>query len=128
MKISITILWRWMLIYALYMFAFEANTAQKMKFFIKHFFSKCDQIHCLLRIWSSLLTKSLTENFIFCAVKKWLILLIRLSTYNYGSNDESVFHRKSTRLSPCVLQKRRGLSAEVLSSVWEKYSISMQLI
>ena len=43
-------------------------TAQKMKFSIKGFFSKCDQIRSKLRIWSHLLQKSLTENFIFCAV------------------------------------------------------------
>ena len=43
-------------------------TAQKMKFSIKDFFSKCDQIRSFLRIWSHLLKKSLIENFIFCAV------------------------------------------------------------
>ena len=43
-------------------------TAQKMKFSIKDFFSKCDQIHSFLRIWSHLLKKSLMENFIFYAV------------------------------------------------------------
>ena len=43
-------------------------TALKMKFSIKDFFSKCDQIRSKLRIWSYLLEKSLTENFIFCAV------------------------------------------------------------
>ena len=43
-------------------------TAQKIKFFIKDFFSKCDQIWRKLRIWSHLLKKSLMENFIFCAV------------------------------------------------------------
>ena len=43
-------------------------TAQKMKFSIKDFFSKCDQIRSKLRIWSHLLKKSLMENFIFCAV------------------------------------------------------------
>ena len=42
-------------------------TAQKMKFSIKDFLSKCDQIS-FLRIWSHLLKKSLMENFIFCAV------------------------------------------------------------
>ena len=42
--------------------------AQKIKFSIKGFFSKCDQIRSFLRIWSHLLKKSLTENFIFCAV------------------------------------------------------------
>ena len=39
-----------------------------MKFSIKDFFSKCDQIRRKLRIWSQLLQKSLMENFIFCAV------------------------------------------------------------
>ena len=43
------------------------HTAQKMKFSIKHFFSKCDQIRRKLRIWSHLLKKFLMENFIFCA-------------------------------------------------------------
>ena len=33
-------------------------TAQKMKFSIKDFFSKCDQIRRKLRIWSHLLKKS----------------------------------------------------------------------
>ena len=39
-----------------------------MKFPIKDFFSKCDQIRMKLRIWSYLLKKSLMESFIFCAV------------------------------------------------------------
>ena len=46
----------------------ESYTAQKMKFSIKDFFSKCDQIRRKLRIWSHLLKKSLMENFIFCEV------------------------------------------------------------
>ena len=45
------------------------NTSQKMKFSIKDFFSQCDQINNFLRIWSHLLKKSLTQNFIFCVVK-----------------------------------------------------------
>ena len=45
---------------------------QKMKFSIKNFFCKCDQIHSFLRIWSHLLTKSLMENFISCAAKVML--------------------------------------------------------
>ena len=48
---------------------FSSNTtAQKTKFSIKDFFSKCDKIRWKLRIWSHLLKKSLMENFIFCAV------------------------------------------------------------
>ena len=44
------------------------DTAQKVKFSIKGFFSKCDQICRKLRIWLHLLKTSLMENFIFCAV------------------------------------------------------------
>ena len=36
-----------------------------MKFSIKDFFIKCDQIRRKLRIWSHLLKKSLMERFIF---------------------------------------------------------------
>ena len=43
-------------------------SAQKMKFSIQDFFSKCDQIRGFLRIWSHLLKKLLLENFILCAV------------------------------------------------------------
>ena len=43
-------------------------TAQKMKYSIKDFFSKCDQIRRKLQIWSQLLKKSLMKNFIFCVV------------------------------------------------------------
>ena len=43
----------------------KVNTAQKMKFSIKDFFSKCNQTHKKLRIWSHLLKKSLIENFFF---------------------------------------------------------------
>ena len=46
------------------------DTAQKMRFSIKDFFSKCDQIHSFLRIWSHLLKKSFMKSFIFCALYK----------------------------------------------------------
>ena len=42
-----------------------------MKFSIKDFFSKGEQIRRKLRIGSHLLNNSLRENFIFCAVLKW---------------------------------------------------------
>ena len=44
------------------------HTAQKMKFSIKDFFSKCDQIRGFLRICSHLLKKYVMENFMFRAV------------------------------------------------------------
>ena len=43
-------------------------TAQKIKFSIKVFFSKCDQIRSFQWIWSHLLMKFFMENFIFGAV------------------------------------------------------------
>ena len=49
----------------------------KMKFSIKDFFSKCDQVRSFLRIWSHLLKKSLMETFILfveCGVKNCLII------------------------------------------------------
>ena len=41
---------------------------KKIKFSIKDFLSKCDEICRKLRIWSHLLKKSLMENFIFCSM------------------------------------------------------------
>ena len=55
--------------YMEYMKIFETpyatNTAQNIKFSIRDFFSKCDQIRRKLQIWSRLLKKSSMENFIF---------------------------------------------------------------
>ena len=47
---------------------FDSYTAQKLKFSIEKFFSKCDQIYRNMRIWSHLLRKSLTEHFSFCTL------------------------------------------------------------
>ena len=58
----------WSLVPIWMMILSSSFTAQKMKFYIKDFFSKCDQIRWKLRIWSHSLKKSLLENFIFCAV------------------------------------------------------------
>ena len=54
-----------------------------MKFSIKDFFSKCDQIRSFLRNWSHSLKKSLMENFIFCEVKliDWMLLLFLAFIY-----------------------------------------------
>ena len=47
-----------------------------MKFAIKDFFNKYDQIRRNLRIWSHLLKKFLMENFIFCAVNDQAKLIL----------------------------------------------------
>ena len=41
---------------------------QKIKFFIKDFFNKCDQIHRKQRIWSHLLKKHFMKNNFLCNV------------------------------------------------------------
>ena len=46
-----------------------------MKISIKDFFSKYDQIHSCLRVWSRLLKKSLMEAFIFGEVRSKLCIL-----------------------------------------------------
>ena len=58
-----------------------------MKFSIKNFFSKGDQIRSFLRIWSHLLKKSLMENFNFCAV-----LLLSLSSLKVSLKLLLFFH------------------------------------
>ena len=54
---------------------YAKTAAQKMKFSIKDFFSKCDQIRSFQLIWSNLLKKTLMENFIFCAVNYILLFM-----------------------------------------------------
>ena len=42
--------------------------AQKMNFFVRNLFNKCEHIRIKLRICSHLSNKSLAENFTFCVV------------------------------------------------------------
>ena len=77
-----------------------------MKFSIKYFFSKCDQIRRKLRIWSYLLNKSLIENFIFCAAPikhvRWssfvriiIIIVNLLSISNDPPAEKTTFKKPS---------------------------------
>ena len=72
-------------------------TAQKGKFSIKNFFSKCDQIYSFLRIWPHLLKKSLMKNFIFC-----FMLLVSCGFYH---NDIQIFKN-----GPCKICGRHLLT------------------
>ena len=67
-----------------------SSIAQKMKFPIKDFFSKCDQISSVLGIWSHLLKKPLMKNIIFCAVCN-----IAIFHKNCCLLFQIVFHRNS---------------------------------
>ena len=62
-----------------------------MKFSIKDFFSKCEQIRSFLLIGSHSLKKSLMENFIFCALL-WEaegIILFETNTNMLNSNKKT---------------------------------------
>ena len=59
-------------------------TAQKVKFSIKDFFSKCDKIRSFPRIRSHLLKKSLMENFFFCAVGGPVVHVANFSVNSTG--------------------------------------------
>ena len=58
-------------------------TMQNMTFSIKDFFSKCDQVRRILRIWSHLLKKFLIENFIFFAMDLLLFCLILTDNFKW---------------------------------------------
>ena len=59
LQVDVLVLSLWLLLFA---------SCTKMKFSIKDFFSKSEQICRKLWIWAHLLKKSLIENFVFCAV------------------------------------------------------------
>ena len=68
----------------------EGNIALKMKFFIKGFFRKYDQIRRKRRLWSHFLNKYLTKNFIFCAVR-WVPNSSSFSKRCYQCNFSEIF-------------------------------------
>ena len=96
-------------------------TAQKLKFSIKDFFSKCDQIGRKLRIWSHLLKKSLMENFIFCVVLHIIRSTVVLTVAGQGGRNS--FRKISVK--PNYVEKLKlyfkrswGKSSENLDFVW----------
>ena len=66
----------------------KSITAQKIKFSIKDFSSKYDQIRRFLRIWSHLLKKSLTENLFFCAVC-FIVIMFTETLYLLSKNFQA---------------------------------------
>ena len=60
---------------------------KKMKFSIKDFFSKCDQIRRKLRICSHLLNKSLMKSFFFCALELFIDMKLTNNNTSYWSSD-----------------------------------------
>ena len=68
----------------------DGYTGQNMKFSIKDFFSKCNQIRSFVSIWSYLLKKSLLKNFFFCGV----LPVLNVSRANKIANN---FNRQTHR-------------------------------
>ena len=62
---------------------------EKTKFFIKNFFSKCDQIGRKLRIWSHLVKKFLMKNSIICAVRDLFLGILG----NISKNGENILKK-----------------------------------
>ena len=95
----------------------------KMKFSIKHFLSKCDQMRTFLRIWSHLLTKSVMENFIFCAallsfcLSFWVFFLTYLFFFSFffffsGGFDNIFSSLNSSAVLSSVASRFRFMFAE----------------
>ena len=70
-----------------------------MKFSIKDFFSKNDQIHRKPRFWSHLMKKSFIANFIFCAVVwAWVIFV--------NTSLSIAFKTASILFAPAVMESK----------------------
>ena len=81
-----------------------ATTTEKMKFPIKDFFSKCDQIRRKLRIWLHLLKESLTENFIFSGVYPAAILPVQSPIVTLKTLEE---YEKRSKLTVRTAERRQ---------------------
>ena len=80
----------------------SSHTAHKIKYSIKDFLSKCDQIHRKLRIWSNLLEKSIMENFYFVQwqLSMWkteLYISRRIKPLNMYEVEQNIFNEQKTK-------------------------------
>ena len=80
------------------------TTTEKMKFPIKDFFSKCDQIRKKLRSWLHLLKESLTENFIFSGVYPAAILPVQSPIVTLKTLEE---YEKRSKLTVRTAERRQ---------------------
>ena len=67
-----------------------------MKFSIKDFFSKCDQIRRKLLIWSHLLKKSIMENFVFRSVLVNQGSVLGTLVFNIVLGTLSLYHKQQS--------------------------------
>ena len=102
-----------------------------MKFSIKYFFSKCDQICSFLWIWSHLLKKSFMKNFIFCAMTAKLFNILAkiydrsflwklIMAFPHFRKKISTIHRTVTL---CFLKEllkvRINFCSQICTYIWE---------
>ena len=96
-------------------------TAQKMEFFIRNFFSKCDQICQKLRIWSYLLKTSLMENFFFfCSLRffDYYFQQVLIQKISVDISDMFFGGEKSFRVSLYVVKRlHRLLPKKILRQI-----------
>ena len=80
---------------------FYINAESSSEYSFRDFFSKCDQIHRKLRVWSHLLKKSSMENFIFCAVPQTSDTINEVFHYGFLSRKLRIW---SHLLKKCVME------------------------
>ena len=110
------------------------HTARKTKFFIKDFFSICDQIRRKLQIRSHLLKKSLMENFIFCTVTFLTIdndLIMKYKQYirfDFGNCVKSVQIRTFFwSVYSCIHPEYRKIRTRKNSVFWHFSTMSSEV-
>ena len=95
---------------------FSGCASRKIKFFLKNFFNKCEQIRRRQWIWSQLLQKSLIENFIYSAVLALIEAVAQgvlrdLEKFIGKHLCQSLFFNKVVGLRPATLLKKSMVAA-----------------
>ena len=96
-----------------------------MKFSIKDFFSKCDQIRSFLRIWKHLLKKFWMENFIFRAVENSSCWLDYIVLYGILATSLPEIHWYYNNLNSGCLESSHGNNISDLAEENMRYSVTL---
>ena len=97
---------------------FYNSLHKNLKFSIKYFFSKCDQIRRELRIWSHLLKRSIMEIFIFCAV---IVLFSIIYFYRLSCIYKQLLENKGLSPPPKSILKKLTNSFRIKRVLMEYY-------
>ena len=102
----------------------KEHTAQKMKFSIKDFFTKSDQIRRKLQIRSHLLKKSLMENFTFFAVVSLIFAYLK----NQELYELTLKTKKKTNRQNILLTGTDHCNSKVFKNIQFEKDIHMLLL